>query len=289
MKRFFYFLAVSGLVVGIIAAVTFTVNQNEYAVVTRFGHIQRAIVEPGLYFQWPVPIQRVYRFDRRLQIHQGLLLETLTKDKKNIAIRCMVIWKISDPATFFVSVGTMDSAARKLDDLLTSKGAGAIGDFEFDKLISTEHEIQISALEERIKKELSSVLKSGQYGMEIKMVEVDRLALPESNAYAVYQRMRKERNAIANRYRAEGMEENAKIKAEADMEKSEILSKAYEEAQKIRGEGEAEAARIYAEAFSKDPEFYKFWRTLQSYQKILDEKTVLVLSEDSELLKYLGK
>jgi membrane protease subunit HflC len=125
--------------------------------------------------------------------------------------------------------------------------------------------------------------------MEIKSVEVDRLALPEANAYSVYQRMKEERNAIADKYRAEGEEQAAKIRAEADRQKSEILSKAYEESQKIRGEGEAEAARIYAEAYSRDPEFYQFWRTLQSYQKILDEKTTLVLSEDSELLRYLGK
>ncbi len=289
MKRVLIVLATAGVLVGIVSAVTFTVGQNEYAVKTQFGKPVATITAPGLNWQWPAPIQRVNRFDKRLQLHQGLLMETLTRDKKNIALRCAVVWRISDPATFFVSVGTMEAAAQKLDDLLTSKGAGAAGDFDFDDLISVDHEVKLPALEQRIKEELADRLQSGKYGMEIKSVEVDRLALPEQNAYAVYQRMKKERNAIANKYRAEGEEEAAKIRAQADREKSDILSAAYEQAQKIRGEGEAEAARIYAQALSKDPEFYQFWRTMQSYPKILDEKTTLVIFDDSELMKYLGK
>jgi len=289
MKRILSSLVIAGAALGLLAAVTFIVNQNEYAVVTQFGKPVKTITSPGLNFQWPVPIQRVQRFDRRLQLHQGLLLECLTKDKKNIVLRCVILWRISDPGTFFVSVGTVDAAAQKLDDLLTSRGAGAVGGFNFDELISIEHRPQIPELKKRIFNELSDRLKSGGYGLEIKALEIDRLALPEANTYAVYERMRKERKAIANKYRAEGEEEAAKIMAQADREKSELLSTAYEQAQKIRGEGEAEAARIYARAFNQDPEFYQFWRTLQSYQKILDEKTTLVLSEDSELLKYLGK
>jgi len=282
-------MIVAGGLIGGIAAVTFTVDQNEYVVVTSFGKPVKTITEPGLRFQLPVPIQRVNRFDRRLQLHQGVLMETLTRDKKNVAFRCMVVWRISDPGVFFVSVGTTEAATQKLDDLLTSKGAGAMGDFDFDDLISVVREVQIPVLETRIRDELAERLSEGGYGMEMKSVEVDRLALPEANAYAVYERMREERNAIANKYRAEGEEEAAKIRAAADREKSEILSVSYEESQKIRGEGEAQAARIYGKAFGRDPEFYQFWRTLQSYQKIVDEQTTLVLSEDSELLKYLGQ
>ncbi len=289
MKKQMWLLA--GLVaLGLlIAGVTFTVNQNEYAVLTRFGKTVEVILEPGLNLKVP-GIHGVYRFDKRLQLHEGLLLECLTRDKKNIAIRNVVVWRISEPGTFYMSVGAaMDLAAQKLDDLLTSKGAGAVGDFSFDELISVEHEVKIPELEERIKRELARSLEEGGYGMEIVSVEVGRLALPESNAYSVYQRMRKERNAIANKYRAEGEEEASKIRARADRERSVILSDAYEKAQKLRGEGEAEAARIYAEAFREDPEFYRFWRTLQSYSKILDEKTTLVITDDSEIMKYLGE
>jgi modulator of FtsH protease HflC len=287
MNRLIWISTVLALIVLVIASTTFTVNQNEYAIVTRFGKPVNTIMEPGLNFQMPVPIHKVNRFDKRYQLHQGLLMESLTKDRMNIAIRCVVIWKISDPLNFFESVGTMTAANQKLDDLLVSRVTGALGDFEFGELVRVEGKIKIPELENRIKTELDDRLDAGKYGIEIKSVELDRLALPEANAYSVYQRMRKERNAIANKYRAKGEQEAAKIRAEADREYSDILSRAYEETQKIRGEGEAEAARIYSDAFSRDPEFYDFWRSMTSYQKILDEKTTIVLTDDSELLKYL--
>jgi membrane protease subunit HflC len=289
MNRLLVVFVLAAAAIGMIAAVTFIVHQNDLVVLTQFGKPIETITAPGLNLKWPIPIQRVNRFDRRLQLHQGLLLECLTKDKKNLVVRCVVMWRISDPMSFYLSVGSLDGAAPKLDDLLTSRGAGAVAEFNFDDLISVEHVPMIPDLERRIFNDLSDRLASGSYGMEIETVEVDRLALSPANASSVYQRMKKERNAIANKYRAEGDEEAAKIRAQADLEKSEILSAAYEEAQKIKGEGEAEAGRIYAEAFSKDPDFYRFWRTLQSYQTILDEKTTVVLSEDCELLKYLGE
>ncbi len=289
MNRLIWLLILIILVVALIASTTFTVNQNEYAIVTRFGKPVNTIMKPGLNFQLPVPIHKVNRFDKRYQLHQGLLMESLTKDRMNIAVRCVVVWKISDPLKFFESVGTMTSADQKLDDLLTSRVSGALGDFEFGELVRVEGEIKIPALEKRIRAELDERLVDGRYGIEIKSVELDRLALPEANAYSVYQRMRKERNAIANKYRAKGEQEAAKIRAEADREYSDILSRAYEKTQKLRGEGEAEAARIYSDAFSKDPEFYKFWRSMTSYQKMLDKKTTLVLTDDSELLRYLDQ
>ncbi len=289
MKRALFIILAIGLLILVIASVTFTVGQNEYAVVTRFGKHVKTITAPGLYWKAPTPVERVNRFDKRLMLHKGLLLERLTKDKKNVSIQCMVVWRISDPLTFYTSVTTVDAAGQQLDDLLTSRSAGAVGDYDFDDLISVDREIKISELEERIEKELAERLAEGNYGLEIVSVELDRLALPESNAWAVYQRMRKERKARANLHRAEGEREAAKIKAQADRDKSDILARAYEKSQKIRAEGEAEAAKVYAEAFTKDPEFYKFWRTMQSYDKILDEKTTLVLSSDSELLKYLGE
>jgi membrane protease subunit HflC len=288
-RKLLWISALVAFCVLIVGSITFTVDQSEYAVVTQFGRPVRTVLEPGLSFRWPVPIQRVYRFDRRLQLHEGALFETLTKDRKNIAIRFVVLWKLSDPGLFLESVGTAEAAALKLDDLLTSRGAGVLGDFLFDDLISVEHPTRLAKLEERVKSELSTRLKEGGYGMVIQSVEIDRLALPRANAVAVYERMRAERNGIASKFRAEGEEQADKIRAEADRQRSDILSKANEDAERIRGEGDAEAARIYADAFRREPDFYQFWRTLQSYEKILDTKTTLVLSEDSELLKYLAE
>ena len=271
----------------IISLFTFTVNETEYAVLTQFGRPVRTIDKPGLNIKMPPPIQKVNKFDRRLQLFESRLVEFLTKDKKNVVLKFFVGWRIENPMLFFQSVGDMRVAEQKIDDILISKGGAALGDYEFEDLISTQ-EIKITQLEERIKGDLEKQTLR-DYGIRINEVGISWLALPESNAWSVYNRMRAERKAIANKYRAEGEEQAAGIRAEADREKSDIISEAYREAQMIRGEGEAEAARIYAQAFQRDPEFYQFWRTLETYRKILDEKTTLVLSEDSELFKYLRR
>lgn len=267
---------------------TFAVSATEFAVVTQWGRPVRTIENPGLQLKWPLPIQKVDRFDRRLQLFESRLVEFLTKDKKNVVVKFFVVWGIEKPKDFFLSVSDVATAEQKLDDILISKGGAAVGDYEFEDLISTEREVRIGDLEHSIKVDLEAQTLR-DYGIRIDTVGISRLALPESNAYSVYNRMRAERKAIANKYRAEGEEKAAGIRARADREKSDLISTGYQKAQIILGEGEAEAARIYTEAFQRDPEFYQFWRTLESYDKILDEKTILVLSEDSELFKYLRK
>ncbi|MFC2172380.1 protease modulator HflC [Acidobacteriota bacterium] len=270
----------------VITLITFTVNVTEYAVVTQFGRPVKTIEQAGLNFKWPLPVQRVNRLDRRLQLFESKLIEFLTKDKKNIVIKCYVGWEIAEPMIFFQSVGTIGVAQQKLEDIMIARGGAAIGDFDFEDLISIEKESHIGDLEGRIRSNLEQQTLR-DYGIRIMELGISQLALPEANAFSVYSRMRAERQAIANKYRAEGQEQAAIIRAEADTKKSAILSKAYQEAQVIMGEGEAEASKIYAEAFSKDPEFYKFWRTMETYRKIMDEKTTLILSEESELFKYL--
>jgi membrane protease subunit HflC len=128
--------------------------------------------------------------------------------------------------------------------------------------------------------------KVKEYGMTVTDVRVKVLNFPEKNKQSVFQRMRAERERIARKYRSEGTEEASKIRAEADKEKKIILSQAYEKAQKLKGEGDAMAIRIYAEAYQKDSEFYKFLRSLQAYEKFIDEKTTAILPTDAEILKY---
>jgi membrane protease subunit HflC len=288
MRRILWIIG-AVIVAGILIAVfTFTISETEFAVLTQFGRPVRTIQEPGLNFKWPAPVQKVNRFDKRIQLFESRLVELLTEDKKNVVLKFFVAWSIEDPMLFFQSVGNADIAEQKLDDILISKAGAAMGDYKFEDLISIEKEIKIAEIEKGVQKKLEGqTLKD--YGVRIKEVEISQLALPESNAWSVYNRMRAERKAIANKYRAEGEEQASGIRAQADREKSELVSKAYKDSQVIRGEGEAQAAEIYTRAFSKDPEFYQFWRTMETYRKILDEKTTLVLSEDSELFKYLRK
>lgn len=271
----------------LIASFTFIVNESECVVLTQFGRPVRTIDRPGLKLKLPPPFQKVNRFDRRLQLFESRLVEFLTKDKKSVVLKFFVAWKIEKPMLFFQAVGDIAIAEQKLDDIVISKGGAALGDYEFEGLISTQ-EIKISQLEEQIKNDLGEQTLR-DYGIHINNIGISQLSLPESNAYSVYNRMSAERKAIANKYRAEGEEQAAGIRAEADRGKSDIISEAYQQAQVIRGEGESEAARVYSQAFQRDPEFYQFWRTMESYRKILDEKTTLVLSEDSELFKYLRR
>ena len=286
MKRLLYVLCGVIVLAVLVGLFTFTVNATEAAVVTQWGRPVRTIEEPGLRLRWPSPVQRVNRFDRRLQLFESRLVEFLTKDKKNVVVKFFVVWRIERPKQFFLSVSGIATAEQKLDDILISKGGAAVGDYEFEDLISSQEEVRIGDLEERIRGDLEAQTLR-DYGIRIDTVGISRLALPESNAWSVYKRMRAEREAIANKYRAEGEERAAAIRAHADKEKSDLISEGYRKAQVILGEGEAEAARIYTEAFQRDPEFYQFWRTLDAYDKILDEKSILVLSQDSELFKYL--
>lgn len=288
MKRMLYVLCGAIVLAVMVSLFTFTVNVTECAVVTQWGRPVRTIEDPGLNVKWPPPVQKVNRFDRRLQLFESRLVEFLTKDKKNVVVKFFVVWRIEEPKAFFLSVSDVATAEQKLDDILISKGGAAVGDYEFDDLISIEKEVRIGDLEERIQVDLEAQTLR-DYGIRINTVGISRLALPESNAYSVYNRMKAERKAIANKYRAEGEEKAAGIRARADREKSDLISEGYHRAQVILGEGEAEAAKIYTEAFQRDPEFYQFWRTLEVYDKILDEKSILVLSEDSELFKYLRR
>jgi len=288
MNRKIFIAALIALSGFLIVSCFYKVDVTEYVVITQFGKPVRNVTEPGLRIKLPLPFQTVNRFDRRKRLYSSRLMEFLAgaREKKNIVVKFYVCWGIADPMLFLTAVGNDTAAMQKLDDILTATGGAALGDFEFDDLINVNSPTRIPELNDRIMSEISSRVKK-DYGIEVHKVGISRLALPEANVYSVYNRMRAERKAIANKYRAEGQEKAAIIKAKAEREKSDILSASYMESQKIMGEGEAQAARIYAEAFKKDPDFYAFWRTLESYRKVLDEKTTLVLDEDSELFQYL--
>ncbi len=264
----------------------YQVSVVDNVVVTQFGKPVHSTTRAGLHVKAPFPLHKVRRFDNRDRVFTSRLMEFLTEDGKIIVVRFYVCWNIESPLVYLKSVATSAAADQKLDDTLTSKAGSAIGDFHFDHLITTEEPSRMPELEKSILENVTpKALKD--YGIKIQEVGISRFAFPEANAYSVYDRMRSERKAIAKKYRAEGEKEAAVIRAKAERNKSEVLSEAYKKAQIIRGEGEAEAARIYAEAFRKDAEFYRFWRTLKSYEKVLDKKTTLVLDEDSKLFEYL--
>ncbi len=277
------------VIVGLSFLVFYKVDEREHVVITQFGHPVKTITEPGLYYKWPDPVQTVNRFEKRLMLYKTRLIEYLTQDKKNIIVQCFVCWRIDEPLEFFQAIGNNISAAKKIDDIVCAQIGSILGNYEMSSIISIEKDaVKIKEIEKAIT-ENSNKKTMDSYGIEIKEIGICRLALPQDNVESVYKRMKSERESIANKYRAEGREKADIIRSEANKIQSNILSEAYKDAEIIKGEGDAAATKIYAEAFEKDSAFYKFIRTLESYKKIIDDKTTVVLSSKSDLLKYLNK
>jgi membrane protease subunit HflC len=263
----------------------YTTRETEFALITQFGRPVRTVVNAGLHVKWP--FQSILRFDRRLRVYNPRPSEFLTRDKKNLVIENYVAWRIEDPERFVKSVGDTSSAEMRLHDIIWSGLSAALGTLDLESLVSASADkVQVAAMLDRLTTH-ADLTALEQYGIRVVDVHVKRLNLPEQNKQSVFARMRAERERIAMQYRAEGEEQALVIRANADREKEAILSAAYKDAETIRGEGDAEATRIYGQAYSKNPRFYKLVRTLESYKKVLDDKTTIILNSDSALLKVL--
>jgi membrane protease subunit HflC len=260
----------------------FIVDETRQAIVLQFGKPIRAISEPGL--NWKIPfIQNVIFFEDRLLVYDAAPTEIITKDKKTLIVDNYARWRIIDPLKFLQTVRDLNGAQARLDDIVYSELRVDLGLFDMSEIVSERRE----GIMKRVT-EISNE-KANTYGIEIVDVRIKRVDLPPENEKYIFDRMKAERERIAKQYRAEGQEESAKIIAETEREKTVILAEAYKTAQTLKGEGEAESVRIYAESFNQDPEFYKFYRTLEAYRKTFKDKTTVLLSTDSEFLKYLTK
>jgi membrane protease subunit HflC len=277
------FLILIIIAVLILANLTlFTVDETKQAIVLQFGKPIRAIKESGL--NWKLPfIQNVRYFEDRLLIYDSAPTEIITKDKKTLIVDNYARWRIINPLTFLQTVRDINGAQTRLDDIVYSELRVDLGLFNMSEIVSEKRE----SIMERVTKICNE--KANTYGIEIVDVRIKRVDLPPENEKYIFERMKAERERIAKQYRAEGEEESAKIIAETEKEKTVILAEAYKTAQILKGEGDAEAAKIYTESFNQDPEFYKFFRTLEAYKNTFKDKTTLLLSSESEFLKYLNK
>jgi membrane protease subunit HflC len=287
MKGKILMIAIAVLVIAASGLIFYQVDEREFVVITQFGEPIKAIKKAGLNLKWPDPIQSVNRYNNRLMTYEMGETEYLTEDKKNVMLDAYVVWKINDPVKYMKTVKNRIGTETRLADILSSEIGISLGKYDLSSLISTDLEkIKFDQMMAEVKKEIFK--KAMDYGTEIADVKVTLLNFPERNKLSVFRRMRAERERIAKGYRSEGTEKALKIRADADKQKQIILSKAYEKAQKIKGEGEALAIKIYAEAYEKDINFYELIRTLESYEKFIDGKTTIVLSADSELLKFIN-
>ncbi len=270
-----------------LSACVAVVDVTEYGVVTRFGRVVRVVTEPGLVLKLPFPIDRVTRLDRRLLTFKPVTAEYLSEDKKNLIVHSLVTWRIVDPVRYLATVGERAAAERRLADLVLARIGGVLGRHSSTAPISLDPR---RAGLERVSGEILAEARAAAqaaYGADIVDVRLRQLNLPEQNRANVFARMQAERGKIAMSFRSEGERESKKIVAEAEREKARITAEAYREAERTRAEGDAQAMRIYGEAFGRNRQFYKFLRTLQAYEKILDSNTTLFLPADADVLRVL--
>jgi len=278
---------ITALILGLLILFAFStiiiVDETEQIVILQFGKPIRTITEPGLNWKFPAPFQTSDTFEKRLLEYDVPPEEILSRDKKSLIIDNYVRWKITDPLLFLKTVKAVPTAKTRLDDIVYSELRQELGNHDMVEIITENRELIMN------KVTIASNEETRKFGIEIIDVRIRRVDLPQENESSIYARMEAERKRQANKFRSEGEEEAQKIRAATDRDKTVILAEAYKQAQKIRGEGEAVALDIYATAFSKDPSFYEFQKTLETYEKIIDQKTTLVLPADSKLFKTLAQ
>ena len=259
----------------------FIVDETEQVVILQLGKPVKTVTKPGLNFKLPFPIQEKITFDDRLLEYDSPPEEILSKDKKSLIVDNYVRWKIVDPLQFLKTVQAIPTAKSRMDDIVYSELRRELGTHDMVEII-TENREQIMDV---ITRESNSATLD--YGISVVDVRIRRVDLPAENEASIYARMEAERKRQANKFRSEGEEEAQKIRAATDRDKTIILADAYKEAERIRGEGDAKAVQVYARSYSSDPKFYEFVRTLDTYKKVVDDKTTLVLPSDSKMFKLL--
>lgn len=258
----------------------FIVDITQTAILVQLGKPVRTITNPGLQFKIPF-IQDVTYFDKRLLDYDSSAQDVITQDKKTILIDNFAKWRITDPLKVYQAFQTQRSALRRLDDIIYSELRVELGRHDLSEIVSKTRSDIMAVVTERAKE------KAKVYGIEVQDVRIKRADLPEQNEKAVFARMQAERERQAKQYRAEGAEEAQKIRSEAEKDREIILADAYKTSEELRGEGDAKAFKIYAEAYRQDPGFFEFSRSMEAYRKSLNVGTAMVLSPDSEFLRFL--
>ena len=291
-------LAVSGLV--------YIVTETNQVIITQFGRpMGKMVTRPGIHLKLPI-IQKANYFEKRWLEWDGDSNQIPTKDKKYIWVDTYARWRISDPLVFFQRVRDERGAHSRLDDIIDGETRNAVANHDlietvrssnrpFEKseetsIIQTEEELgHVTIGREKISRIIleKSAAITPEFGIELRDVQIKRVNYVEEVQQKVFDRMIAERQRIAAQYRSEGDGKSAEIRGQKERELKRIQSGAYKQAQELKGKADAEATRIYAQAYNADPEFYQFWKTLDTYRTTLNANTWLFLSTDSEFLKYL--
>ncbi len=282
MKTIYY---ISFVVFGLLLSVTsalFTVDQRHSAVVFQFGEAMRTIESPGLNIKIPF-IQNVEFFDKRILNVEAEAKELTASDGKRVIVDAFAKFRIVDPVMFYKTVHNYQSVKIRLNKNLESSMRKVIGRLPLTSLLTSARSDIMSNILNQVNEEAKN------FGLDVIDVRILRADLPKENSAAIYRRMQTAREKEATQIRAEGQEEGARIRSRADKESKILLAEAYMQSQIIKGDGDMEAAKIYNLAYSVDPEFYKFYRSLEVYKNTLKkDDTSFVLSPEAELFKYLN-
>jgi membrane protease subunit HflC len=263
----------------------FVIDPTKQAIVLRFGAVAGSPrVEPGLYFRWPF-IDEVKRIEKRLLDYEAREFEIIAGDQKRLVVDPFARYRIVDPLRFYQTTSNNEAVFRaQLDQIIESSVRR--------ELASVPLSVVLTEQRTRLMQEITEIVRAQtktQYGVEVIDVRIKRADLPAANSQAVFNRMRTQREQEARQLRAEGDEESQRIRATADRERVVIVSEARRKAETLRGEGDAQAIKIYADAFSRDPKFFSFYRSMEAYRQALGSGgTTMVLSPDSDFFRYFG-
>jgi membrane protease subunit HflC len=267
----------------LLSSTVFVVDQRKYAIVFALGEVREVISEPGLHFKLPPPFQNVVYLDKRI-----LTLDTpdaerfTTAEKKNILVDSFVKWRIADARQFYVSFSGDESRAQdKMTQIVKAALTGEIARRNAHDVLSAERGALMDAVRNKV------VADARQIGVAIVDVRLKRVDYIDQINASVYERMKAERLRVANELRATGAAEAEQIKADADRQRTVIVAEAFRDSEKIKGAGDAKASQIYAQSFGKNPEFYRFYRSMEAYRAAFKNRNdVMVLDPNSEFFKY---
>ena len=284
-NRAFLFLIAGVAALFLLSASLFTVRETDLAIKFRLGEIVNADYAPGLHLKWPF-INNVRKFERRILTRNYPSEQFLTSEGKILRIDFYIKWRIADVSTYYqaTSSGDEEIAAARLGAIVKDGIKGVIARRTIQQVVAAERT--------EFTGEILKIAQESTRGLGVQLVDVrvKKIDLPEEVSDSVFSRMRQDFDRQAKQLRAEGDENAERLRAEADRQRTEILAEAYREAEIIRGEGDAKSADIYARAFSRNAEFYAFYRSLEAYRKSIGtDNDVLVISPDSEFFKYLNR
>ena len=283
MNRLVSYTIAGLILLSILLSTLFVVDQRQYAIVFALGEVKKVISEPGLHFKLPPPFQNIVFLEKRI-----LTLDTpeadrfITAEKKNILVDAYVKWRILEPRLYFVSfTGDERRAQDRMSQIIKAALNEEITKRTVREVISGERGKVMNAIHKKVTDEAK------QIGVEIIDVRLKRVDYVEQINTSVYDRMKAERTRVANELRSTGAAESEKIRADADRQRTVILAEAYREAENIRGDGDAKATQIYGQAFGQNPEFFKFYRSLEAYRASFKNRNdMMVIDPNSEFFKY---